>query len=417
MKIFFKGQNQLHTMLSLRCVAIVIQLILILLVRQGLNYQLPLFVLLLIVAIEIVFTALCYFYSRQQQQTNKSAIFVQVLADVIFLSLLLYFSGGATNAFVSLLLIPIAIAAVTLPLWMLAITAVAAVCSYSFMLWLMPMHVIHGNMQGHFIGMWVNFLFSTLVVALVVARLARSINKKELAIAKYREEQLKQEKIIALGIASAQVTHQLATPLATAQLLVDELSDDFENNEVVGDLKTQLNRCGQSLHDFRQLTFEIKNQVAKPILIEDVLTQLQQYIQLNYPEINLIMNNKEMSAKIGSVHTKGSITADGALLPAIFNLINNGVRASKANNSEQLELNIAVSDQHWLLAIRDFGSGFSAQKLKTLGSEPVDSEQGFGMAVFLSHVSLERLGGKLTLTNHHAGGALVSLLLPLAKTV
>ena len=403
---FFKAQNQIHTMLSLRGAAIIIQLILIFIVSQGLNYQLPLLALFFIVLLEMVFTFVCYFYYKNsKQKTNKSALFMQVLADVFFLSLLLYFSGGATNAFVSLLLIPIAIAAVTLPLWMLVITAVLAVISYSFMLWLMPMHVIHGNMQGHFIGMWVNFLFSTLVVALVVARLARAINKKELAIAKYREEQLKQEKIIALGIASAQVTHQLATPLATAQLLVDELDDEFTDNAVLNELKVQLSRCGQSLHDFRQQTFEIKNQVAKPILINVILRQLQEYTQLNYPDIDLQINF--------SAQTSGSVVADGALLPAILNLLNNGVRASKANNSNKLLLSVKTNNDHCSLTIRDYGDGFTANKLTRLGIEPVESELGLGMAVFLSHASLERLGGKLSLTNHPDGGALVSLLLPL----
>ena len=37
------------------------------------------------------------------------------------------------------------------------------------------------------------------------------------------------------------------------------------------------------------------------------------------------------------------------------------------------------------------------------------------MAVFLSHASLERLGGKLALTNHQDGGALVTLSLPISS--
>ena len=412
MKMRFKHKNQINTIIALRVVAIVTQLVLIFLVSQGLNYQLPSLPLFSIISVEIIFTSVCYWYYRGDKITTKTALFMQVLADVFFLSLLLYFSGGATNAFVSLLLIPIAIAAVTLPLWMLMVTALLAVTSYSFMLWLMPMHVMHGNMQGHFIGMWVNFLFSTIVVALVVTKLARSINEKELAIAKYREEQLKQEKIIALGIASAQVTHQLATPLATAQLLVDELIEEQLNgqsNEIVTDLHSQLQRCSQSLHDFRKLTFDIKNQIAKPILATKIIEQLQEYVQLNFPEITVTV------AQNSNTEQESFIVADGALLPAIFNLINNGVRASKANNSCNICLSVHTDKQWWQLTIRDFGNGFTAQKLTKLGVEPVESDQGFGMAVFLSHASLERLGGKLTLTNHNEGGALVSLFLPLAK--
>jgi two-component system sensor histidine kinase RegB len=161
-------------------------------------------------------------------------VLVQICADIVFLSLLLFFSGGATNAFVSLLLIPIAIAAVTLSPILLALVAILAITSYSILLWFLPMSVMHGNMQGHFIGMGINFLFSTLVVALVVGKMARSINRQELAIAAYRENLLKQEQVTSLGVASAQVTHQLATPIATVQLLTEELSDDFPDTFFYG---------------------------------------------------------------------------------------------------------------------------------------------------------------------------------------
>ncbi len=417
MNAFFKTLSQINTIITLRSVMIIIQIILLFFVTQVLHYQLPLTPLVSIVTLEILFTLACYVYYRNGQEAGQLALFAQVIADVIFLSLLLYFSGGATNAFVSLLLIPIAIAAVTLPLWMLAIIALLAIAAYSFMLWMMPMHVMHGNMEGHFIGMWINFLFSTSIVALVVGKLARSIHEKELAIARYREEQLKQEKIIALGIASAQVTHQLATPLATAQLLADELDEEYPNDEIVADLQQQLQRCGESLHNFRQMTFDIKTQVAKPVACQKILHELQEYINLNYPDITL----KQPQILPNTVLEKSFVFADGALLPAIFNLINNAVRATKANNSDEIELLMtlkksnnkqSVVDQ-WCLTIRDFGQGFTTSKLTKLGVELVDSEQGLGMAVFLSHASLERLGGKLTLTNHQQGGAVVTLILPL----
>ena len=417
MNAFFKTLNQIKTIIMLRSVMIFIQIILLFFVIQVLHYQLPIAPLALIIILEVLFTFACYVYYRNGQEAGQIALFTQVAADVIFLSLILYFSGGATNAFVSLLLIPIAIAAVTLPLWMLAIIALIAIGAYSFMLWMMPMHVMHGNMEGHFIGMWINFLFSTSIVALVVGKLARSIHEKELAIANYREEQLKQEKIIALGIASAQVTHQLATPLATAQLLADELDEEYPNDEIVADLQTQLQRCGESLHDFRQMTFDIKTQIAKPVACQKILFELQEYINLNYPDIKLKQPKILPEEKL----VNSFILADGALLPAIFNLINNAVRATKANNSNEIELlmtlNKSTSKQikadQWCLTIRDFGQGFTASKLSKLGIELVDSEQGLGMAVFLSHASLERLGGKLTLTNHQQGGALVTLILPL----
>jgi len=118
-----------------------------------------------------------------------------------------------------------------------------------------------------------------------------------------------------------------------------------------------------------------------------------------------------------AVESQNTVVADGGLLPAILNLINNGIRASKANDECKLELSMAIKDKFWQLNIRDFGRGFSDEKLSKLGIELVDSKQGFGMAVFLSNVSLERMGGKLTLTNHVEGGALVTIMLPLNSQI
>jgi two-component system sensor histidine kinase RegB len=96
-----------------------------------------------------------------------------------------------------------------------------------------------------------------------------------------------------------------------------------------------------------------------------------------------------------------------------MNLVNNAITASKQHQSNQLSLSHLIADQQWHFSIRDYGKGFSINALNNLGVQPVNSEYGFGMAVFLSHVSLEKLGGKLVLTNHQTGGALVTLSLPL----
>ena len=406
-----KSLSQIHTILILRCAAILIQLGLILFVNLVLELGLPWLPLLAITSAEILFTAVSFVIYRRQKHVTKLALMVQICADVFFLSLLLYFSGGATNAFVSLLLIPIAIAAVTLNAAMLAAVSLSAVLAYSILLWLMPMHVMHGNMEGHFIAMWVNFLFSAGVVAIVVGKMSRSINQRELAIAAYREEQLKQEKVVALGVASAQVAHQLATPIATVQLLADELQEDDPGNEAIADMQTELTRCRDSLDAFRKMVFDIKNQVATPECCGHIIEKIEDNIGLNYPDIDLQIDSEHQE----SLLEKTRILSDASLLPAILNLVNNGVRATKANGSNRISLHSRFTEQDWQLDIRDYGKGFTLSRLNELGVTPVASEEGLGMAVLLSHASLERLGGHLSLTNHVDGGAIVSLTMPIER--
>ena len=399
-----KSANQVQMVLVLRSVAIVIQLLLIFFVNLVLNYQLPWTPLFGVITLEVIFTFGSFFVYQKKQQVSQSALLIQICADILFLSLLLFFSGGATNAFVSLLLIPIAIAAVTLPPALLAFVALMAIGSYTILLCFLPMSVMHGNMEGHFIGMGINFLFSALVVALVVGKMARSINQRELAIAAYRENLLKQDQVMSLGVASAQVTHQLATPITTIQLLVDELHEDFPENNIVNDMKSQLKCCTDSLDAFREMVFSIKEQTSTAITVNNLIDDILENIRVNFPDVDIELIKKHQDDV--------TIMADASLLPAILNLINNAIRATKANNSTKITLTSQVETENWQFIIRDYGIGFTLEKLKQLGVNPVNSEQGLGMAVFLSHASLERLGGKLALTNHHQGGALVTLSLP-----
>jgi two-component system sensor histidine kinase RegB len=411
MSIFFKKTNQIQAIITLRSIAIIIQIVLIYFVNIALQYELPWIPLLTIIALEIIFTLVSFVYYQQPNIINQSdaqqqkAILLQTSADIIFLSFLLFFSGGATNAFVSLLLIPIAISAVTLTSALLFLVSLLAISSYSILLWLLPMSVMHGNMEGHFIGMGMNFLFSALVVAIVVGKMASSINKQQIAIAKYRENLLKQEQVTSLGVAAAQVTHQLATPITTVQLLADELSDNFPNNDLVQDMQIQLTRCRESLADFREMVFAIKEERTSPIYTLTLLNDIKNNIDVNYPDIELDIKS--------TFKQDVTVMADASLMPAILNLINNAIRATKSNHSDALSITSTQFEDNWQLIIRDYGKGFTLKKLSELGVRPVASDQGLGMAVFLSHASLENLGGKLTLTNHVEGGALVTLSLPL----
>jgi len=405
---FFKQFNQVQTVIALRSFAIVVQILLILFVIFALDYSLPWLSLTLVILLEFVFNIASFMSYKEGKEASKNALFMQICADILFLSLLLYFSGGATNAFVSLLLVPIAIAAVTLTAVRLLSVAFIAIACYSFLLWLLPMHVMHGNMEGHFIAMWINFLFSSAVVAMVVGKMSRSINQKELAIAKYQEKQLKQEQVIALGVASAQVTHQLATPIATIQLLTDELLEEQADNIVYQELQGELKRCSESLAEFRQRVFDIKEHKLFSASIAEVLHQMQDHLLLNYPEMSI-------NTKVCHSSSTNKILTDASLLPAIVNLLSNAIRATKANNCNQINVSSQIVAHNWQLTIRDFGQGFKIEKLAELGLKPVDSEQGFGMAVLLSHASLERLGGKLSLTNHEEQGAVVTLYMPLSR--
>ncbi|TMO81892.1 histidine kinase [Pseudoalteromonas sp. S3776] len=409
--MFMQTDPTISRLLMLRSGAIAVQLIAVLSVYFLLEHQIALLPLLVVIALEAIFQLVSVFAYRNVSRARPVGMLMQLTADVLFLTILLSLSGGATNAFVSLLLLPIMIAAVTLREKGLAYIAVLAIAAYSFLLIRMPDHSMHQmNMSGHFIGMWVNFVLSASVIALVIGAMSRALKERERTIAKAREQQLRNEQLVTLDGAAAQITHQLASPIANLQLLFEELLEDQPNNPVVVQMQTPLKQCASQLNDFRKLSAQLRNKnTIEHITVKQLQTQITDTLLLQYPDQHINWLSDPIAA---------TLISDAMLLPAILNLLQNACIANKKNNQTQLELSWQQNNQHSecvYLLIRDFGSGFSQSQLAELGGQLMPSSQGMGLAVLLSNVTFERLNGSLTLYNHAGGGAVAKVKLAIVN--
>lgn len=404
--IDFKMMGAIERILLLRTMAIAIQLCAVIGFFAVMPQDITIFPLLTIIAFETAFHLFSWRWYRHHQ-ASSFAVAAQAIADIVFLTLLMAYSGGATNAFVSLLLMPIVIGAVSLPTRMLAFVSLCAVIAYSALLMSLPTHQHHMDMTNHFIGMWVNFLLSVIVVTLVVGTMSKMITNRERAIAKQREEQLKSEQLISLGVASAQVTHQLATPLANLQLLFEEIHEEFPNEEAVKAMESPLEICRNELNHFRELATAIREnktiEISPLMLLQDIKTACN----LQYPELELVthITNDDFNAML--------IQSDAMLLPAICNLLQNAVKSNQQSGVNQVELGLTATASHVTINIRDFGGGIEASR--SLGASLVESDKGLGMALMLSNSTFERLNGELVLSNHRELGAVASVKLPLVK--
>ena len=126
-----------------------------------------LFILLLLAAANV----LTHMRVRRPGPIPESEVFFQLLFDVGALSGLLYLSGGSTNPFVSLYLLPLVIAATTLPgryAW--AMAAVTATCYGLLFFFYVPFMEVHATHDGpgfqlHLVGMWINFVLSGIIAS------------------------------------------------------------------------------------------------------------------------------------------------------------------------------------------------------------------------------------------------------------
>jgi len=154
---------------------------------------LPSVPLFLIVSVLVLVNALVFLRLRSDRPVSENEFFANLLLDVIFLTLVLYFTGGSTNPVVSYYLIPLIISAAVLrPVhtWFIAFLSIAF---YTLLLfYYQPLSLFttsgHDTMSSaHFVGMWINFGFSALLISWFVVRMAGTLREQSRAIARNRE--------------------------------------------------------------------------------------------------------------------------------------------------------------------------------------------------------------------------------------
>ncbi|ALO44566.1 ATP-binding protein [Pseudoalteromonas phenolica] len=405
--ISFSPQSAIGRLLLLRTIAILIQLLLVLASAFWFDKSIELLPVLIVIAFESCFQLFSVLAYRKTSEAAPSGMMLQLLADVIFMTILLSLSGGASNAFVSMLIIPIVIAAVTLPSQFVLIISLSSLIAYGYLFATMGgNHMHHMDMELHFKGMWANFVLSVFIVVMVVMAMAKQLRTKEQSLAKVREKQLKNEQLIALGSAAAQATHQLATPLGNINLLFEELKEDYPEHPALEDMGKAINICKEQLELFRAQTERFKSSDSFGVQsTASILEELETLMALQFPEQNLTMDDV----------ADADVSDDPMLIPALLNVLSNAAQANNKTNSKEIIIKSKIEKGTWVLSITDHGPGIDPKKMERLGHTIVKSESGLGMALVLSHASIERLKGAIQLENQYQYGAKTTISLPIKE--
>ncbi|MGA9394874.1 MAG: hypothetical protein WBV56_05960, partial [Azonexus sp.] len=157
----------LRRLIAARWVALALMTGLTLLVPDALDIPLASAPLLAIIGITGLFNGVAQWRIRQAKSAAPVELFSQILVDIATLSALVFFSGGATNPLVSLLLPPVAIAALTLPVRCVLAVGLAAVAAYSaLMVFYVPLPLSDASRATrlHLLGMWLTFAVSALMI-------------------------------------------------------------------------------------------------------------------------------------------------------------------------------------------------------------------------------------------------------------
>ena len=361
-----------------------------------------------------------YWRLRRGASITPLELLGHLLVDVSLLVGLLWLTGGISNPLISYLLVLLAVSATLLPRLMVIGFAMASTALYTFFLLLDlssdQQMAMSGDMQEmtfqlHLVGMWVIFVVSAALITVFITRMAEGIRRRELTLAKAREEALRSEQLIAIGTLAAGTAHALGTPLSTMSVLLSDLDELATENlgvpevkEDISVLRQQVTRCRNSLTQLTRYYHKDEGRSEQTIPISAFIEDVRDYLINIHPRSNIQITLYNIDNK--------NLNSDLSIKHALINIIENGIKAAK----DKVTLELRVSRADLTITIADDGPGIPAEVMENLG-EPFISvrNQGMGLGIYLANASISRLGGSIEMRNRVEGGAVTRITLPLAK--
>lgn len=390
-----------------------------------LPYKPLLFLFTVQAAFNLYTVARLRWHAGRGSMPGDGELMVQMMVDLTSLSAILFYTGGATNPFVSFYLPGLAIAAAILPWRLVVVLAVYALSCYSLLLLeYLPLHLHNPDnaVNYHLAGMWLNFVASAVMIAFFVARLSNVLRQRDAQLNHARELLLREARVEALNDQAAAVAHEIGTPLATLAVIAGELRADAEDAQrgtttVAGylpDLRTmeqQLELCRSILARLRE-----DNETLAPQRIDAWIASFVERWQLRHPQATLqadispdAATQPVDTARVSQILT---IVLDNAARSQFGEGHNEGGGAHRAT---PLSLTVSMEADALVWRVADHGQGIPPTLRPQLGEAPVASSHGGqGIGLYLAQSAARQLGGGLAWLDNPAGGTVTELRLPLA---
>ncbi|MCT7360264.1 ATP-binding protein [Thalassolituus pacificus] len=323
---------------------------------------------------------------------------------------LLFFTGGATNPFISYFLVLLVVSAYSLPVSYSLLITVLCIADYSLLTqWFQPLlsnHVhglpSHNLFDLHLAGMWLTFVISALIVVTFIPLLLKSSQQQQQEIQQLREQQLKNEQLIGIATLAAGTAHEMGTPLMTMHMILDDIAQQPDHplsNHDLHILREQVTVCRQSLQQLAnagRTAHQVGHHQAHTWLIN-----LLHRWRLSHPNALWVDNGIACEAEIPS-----SPLLDQALL----NLLDNAAEAGQ----QPVHLHSVVQSGEWHLNILQ-PDPQAATRIHQQSLFHSQKEHGMGIGLYLSNASVEQFGGSVHLIAQNSGASLCRITLPLSR--
>jgi two-component system, sensor histidine kinase RegB len=409
-------------LLRLRWGAIGGQAATILLVDRFMRVSLPLMPLYAIVLVELASNLALTRYASGRRSVSEGLLVAVMAADVLLLTLLLYFAGGPFNPFNFLYLVHIALAAVVLRsrfTWALA--ALSFLCFGALFLEQGFQeshahaghggHSAHTDMALHLYGMWVAFGVAAVFIAYFVTRVTRDLARREQELAETRALAARSQQLASLATLAAGAAHELSTPLSTIAIVAKELERELSLGDSRRDHGADARLIRDEVARCRAILAQMAAHAAPGTgdgLAEVMMEQLIEAALSGMPARERVRLALDSPTRALALRLPAH-----AVTQALRCLLQNALQA--VADGGEVSVGIENGGGRLTIEVRDTGVGMTQAVLARAG-EPFfttkEPGQGMGLGLFVSRAALERVGGQLELESTPGQGTRARLHAP-----
>jgi len=382
-----------QTLVVLRWIAIGGQLITISFVYFILNFKFPFFYCITVIFLGAITNIFLQFKEKKNLLSDFSST-IYLAYDLTQLTILVFFTGGITNPFVLLLVIPSVVSSTFLSL---KSTINLSFITASFLLLLTVYHFplpssgdLHFHVPNYYLyGIPIAIIIGLIFLCYFGARFGLETRKRTEALNKLELVLAKEHELKSIGVQAAAAAHSLSTPLSTIKLVSKELEKEMQNNEKYSkDIKllhSQALRCGEILKKLSMSPLK-KDEFFENVKLTDLLIEItNSFKEISKKNFNI---KPEITNKDFLIKRKAEITY------GLRNFIGN---ASKFSDS-LIEIKLKTNQQKIQIKICDDGPGFPEDIKKFLGEpyihskdKKIDAKSGLGLGTFIGKTLLERM--------------------------
>ena len=409
----------LHWLIRLRWIAICGQILICLVASEFFGIRLAASILTGCIGFTALSNAILVWYRRRSGGGETWLRPLVISSDIVTLTIIIYFTGGAHNPFTMFYLLHMTMAVILLPAW--GAWGAVALCTAGFWILFHSKHDLISDlgvtccndMSAHLQGMVVGMALTGCGIAYFVSRLTAGLRDARKVMATALADGERARRSTEIATLAAGIAHELATPLGTIAVVSQDLESlaggSYSNQDCVADarvIRQEVERC--------RLIIEKLGMAGRP--------QKESRTPLDWNHLGDLLSGylseqvrERLELKVRP-SDKHPLFPQSRLFQCLAILIKNAVEAAPPETP--VILHAELDSTHGAFRVMDQGPGFPPEFVNRIGEPMVTSKSksgGLGLGLYLVKAFVTELDGELCMTTGAKGGTVMTMKLPFVE--